>query len=87
MLGLDKKSPAFRLSFPGGRIRSMRRRRSARPETPCLTYNPTKPGWLLATVKGYSLALFLDAHSWDVRFLCGRAQDARGSIKRTHGEA
>ena len=49
------------------------------------THHSTKPGWLLATVKRF-FTTSLAVQSRSVRF-CGRSQDARRSIKRTHGEA
>ena len=66
MLGAEIENlQPFDWRFPVGRFRSKRRRRPARPITPCLTYNPTKPGWLLAT-KSTSFCAPLAAQSWYV---------------------
>ena len=85
--GLKIEKPSLSAELSGWSFPFLAEAATGTAHTPCLTYNPTKPGWLLATVKSNRLVLFLAAHSWYVLFPCGRTQDARGSINRTHGEA
>ena len=85
MLGLDKKSPAFRLSFPvcclsvsdgGG---EPARRQDAMPRPHHLSIDRhlnTTRLWVRLVAFGVL----------PVCGSCGRNQDARGSFKWTHGE-